>query len=235
MKILQKRCKNCHTTIYKKYTCSINNWKTRVRFCSTKCHNLFRLGKPSASPLTTFKKGQVLIIPHESRRRGEMNNLWRGGQLIKTCIICHRPFKVDKYRSNAVACSIDCVRLYRQTEEYRMRLSKIQRAKVPNVLQRTKIFRNLLRKSSKYAIWRSKIFKRDNYTCQLCGKRDGKIIADHKKSFVEIILVNKVNNYDEAIECKELWSLRNGRTLCYPCHYRTHNFGARVHRTLTIN
>jgi len=34
-------------------------------------------------------------------------------------------------------------------------------------------------------IWREKVFKRDNYTCQVCGKKGGYLIADHIKPEVK--------------------------------------------------
>ena len=82
-------------------------------------------------------------------------------------------------------------------------------------------------------MWRAEIFERDNYTCQICGKRDGKICADHIISFLEVILKNNINSYEEAVNCSELWELKNGRTLCYPCHYKTDNYGSKNLKKIT--
>lgn len=67
--------------------------------------------------------------------------------------------------------------------------------------------------------WRNQIFARDDYTCQICGARNGngkKIIlnADHIKSFV---------NYPEL-----RLDLENGRTLCLDCHRKTENYGGKL-------
>ncbi len=68
----------------------------------------------------------------------------------------------------------------------------------------------LIRQSSQYKEWREKVFKRDNYTCQLCGKRGCKIQADHIAPF---------SLYPEL-----RFSLDNGRTLCVDCHKKTPSY-----------
>mgnify|MGYP000887085962 CR=1 FL=1 len=67
-----------------------------------------------------------------------------------------------------------------------------------------------LRRSKKMADWRMAVFKRDDFTCQMCGERGGKLNADHIKPFAlfpELRLV-----------------LTNGRTLCVPCHKATPSY-----------
>jgi len=44
-----------------------------------------------------------------------------------------------------------------------------------------------LRRSFEYKQWRKKVFERDNYTCQSCGKRGGKLEADHIFPFSVLI------------------------------------------------
>lgn len=68
--------------------------------------------------------------------------------------------------------------------------------------ERVKIMQSLA-----YKLWRKTIFKRDNYTCVWCGKKDRTIQADHIKSF--------------SLYPKLRFSLSNGRTLCRECHKKT--------------
>ncbi len=75
-----------------------------------------------------------------------------------------------------------------------------------------------IRKCIEYRQWRSDIFTRDDFTCQQCGMRGGRLHADHIKQFAFILSENNISSLDEAIECSELWNLNNGRTLCKDCH-----------------
>lgn len=75
----------------------------------------------------------------------------------------------------------------------------------------TEAFR--LRTSRAYAAWREGVFRRDDFTCQLCGKRGGKLHADHIKRFADFPELRLAET--------------NGRTLCAECHFATPTFGNR--------
>lgn len=64
------------------------------------------------------------------------------------------------------------------------------------------------RRTSDYKNWRSSVFERDNYTCQVCGKRGGTLNAHHIKSFKSFPKLRT--------------ELRNGVTLCVKCHRKEH-------------
>ncbi|KKL86817.1 hypothetical protein LCGC14_1940920 [marine sediment metagenome] len=88
-----------------------------------------------------------------------------------------------------------------------------------------KAFVTRIRRCSRYTEWVKAIFKRDNYTCQMCPKRGGNLQADHyPKMFCDIVSDNNISSYKEALNCQELWNINNGRTLCVPCHKKTFKF-----------
>ena len=77
-----------------------------------------------------------------------------------------------------------------------------------------------IRTSKQWKLWREKVYKRDNYTCQICGIKNkkgvGKTIElnpDHIKSF--------------ALYPELRFDVNNGRTLCRPCHMKTDTWGYR--------
>lgn len=69
----------------------------------------------------------------------------------------------------------------------------------------------ILRSSREYNIWRSTVFIRDNYTCQFCLKRGGKLQADHIRPF--------------RLFPELRLDINNGRTLCITCHRKTPTYG----------
>ena len=77
---------------------------------------------------------------------------------------------------------------------------------------------NNIRHLFEYNKWRREVFERDNFICQNCGKLGGRIEAHHIKRFSEIIEEKKIKNINDALLCKELWNLNNGKTLCKKCH-----------------
>ncbi len=92
---------------------------------------------------------------------------------------------------------------------------------------RNKDIRQRIKRLSLYVAWRNSVFTRDDWTCQICGERGGKIEADHIRPFSAFIRAAKAKYGDNesaflAIERDvEFWDIRNGRTLCKPCHKAT--------------
>lgn len=72
--------------------------------------------------------------------------------------------------------------------------------------------REKIRASEEYKLWRTSVFKRDNYACVWCGDNKGNNLeADHIKPF----------SYFPKLR----FVLSNGRTLCKPCHRKTDTYG----------
>jgi 5-methylcytosine-specific restriction endonuclease McrA len=83
-----------------------------------------------------------------------------------------------------------------------------------------------IRNSNVYSLWRTKIFERDNYTCQNCGakcKRGKPVIlnAHHIYTFSNLLNDYKIKTLSQAFSCKQLWELSIAKTLCIRCHNKT--------------
>jgi hypothetical protein len=59
-----------------------------------------------------------------------------------------------------------------------------------------------------YLRWRKSVFYKDNYTCQICGIRGGRLSAHHMKVWAK---------YPEL-----RYDVDNGQCLCYDCHMELH-------------
>lgn len=64
------------------------------------------------------------------------------------------------------------------------------------------------RNTKEYIEWRTNVFKRDNFTCQICGQVGRILNAHHIKSFAKY---KKLRH-----------TVSNGITLCKECHKRVH-------------
>lgn len=62
--------------------------------------------------------------------------------------------------------------------------------------------------SSEYQKWRKMVFERDDYTCQNCDNRGGKLNAHH---------IKPIYKYPELV-----FDVSNGVTLCEECHLKYH-------------
>jgi hypothetical protein len=126
----------------------------------------------------------------------------RRPDLERRCCSCGRQFHAGQTgnRTNRNKyCSKDCYRRWQLSEENRG-------AKHPNFV--TGIENRPSRHRREYASWRHAVFERDNWTCRKCGERGRKLHAHH---------VRTVKAYPHL----EL-SIRNGCTLCVPCHKDVH-------------
>jgi hypothetical protein len=64
------------------------------------------------------------------------------------------------------------------------------------------------RHNIQYKNWRLSVFKRDNYTCKMCGRCGGDLEAHHIKTFIKYIGLR--------------FAIDNGLTLCKKCHKQIH-------------
>ena len=94
--------------------------------------------------------------------------------------------------------------------------------------------RKQIRESAKYKEWRKSVFERDNYTCQISGKKGNRLVVDHIKPFALILEENNITTLDEALRCGELWDISNGTTLTEEAHKQTDTYGWRTYFKLRL-
>lgn len=163
--------------------------------------------------------------------------------LIKTCIVCGNTFRTPP-SANAMFCSPQCCNAseYKSQQSRQSALNNwrdpVIRTKTLEGIARRSLnpaWRNAahfqrgsahprfkinkqgrLQEGNRYRYkkWRSDVLKRDNYTCQSCGLRGGKLTAHHIKAWAE---------YPDS-----RYDVDNGLTLCCPCHDQIHGRKPRI-------
>jgi hypothetical protein len=198
-KNLHKDCKTCKKPL-KVYFSTFK----RKTFCSRGC---------ASKDKSIRYKGR--IVSPETRHKMSISkkgcNNWNYGMSI-----CFS----DEHKRN-ISLSKKGKKL---SDSHRESLSKSSRLRWGNLHP---LVKRAIRSMEKYCEWRKEVHKRDDYTCQICGKRGGVIHADHIKPFYKIVKENNIQNLIEATRCCELWDINNGRTLCGSCHRKTDTYGRR--------
>lgn len=164
----------------------------------------------------------------------EQHPCWKGGKSKKICIICGKAFWVWPSKISQKACSSECAA---KTKKPPVKLSYCRYCKklfaapedhpnqvyCNNFCAKQSIRGNgsihwrggitpegkRIRNSAIFSLWRAKVFIRDNWTCQRCGRRDGSELHPHHiKSFAEYPSLR--------------FEVSNGITLCKDCHQEMH-------------
>jgi len=84
-----------------------------------------------------------------------------------------------------------------------------------------------LRRTEVYELWKRAVFIRDRFTCQQCGRRNGKkpiIEAHHLIEFSDLVKKSGAQTIEEGINNPSLWEVSNGQTLCHDCHKETDSY-----------
>lgn len=199
-KVETKNCPQCKISFKKPDRYSPARWKQRVH-CSTLCQ------KKSIT-----KKREI------------------------ECSMCHKKYMVHNFRMSMYKkhfCSRFCKNKDAHSKELYKKNPKpftvgsTSKEKNSNWKGGITPIYSQIRNSLYYNDWRLKVYIRDFFTCQECGKSGVRLNADHIKPFALILKENNIRNYLQAMKCKELWNIKNGRTLCVPCHRKTPTFGRR--------
>lgn len=140
----------------------------------------------------------------KTTRLGAANGRWKGGSREKKCQRCGETFcwSGEPHVSwlKRKFCSKTCVvagqdRLYgARHPKYNPEASKRKRGQ----------------EIQAQGIWSRAVRKRDNYTCQKCGKRGGRLHAHHLKTW--------------ATHPELRNDVANGITLCVKCHHAAHGY-----------
>lgn len=94
---------------------------------------------------------------------------------------------------------------------------------------------NQIRNCEKGIEWRNKVYSRDKYTCVLCkNNKGGNLNADHIVPLSVLLKEHKVLTLSDAIKCKDLWDVSNGRTLCVKCHKLTPSYAKHLKKFESI-
>jgi len=78
-----------------------------------------------------------------------------------------------------------------------------------------------IRNLRKTISWKKAVLKRDEWNCNKCGDIE-LLEVHHKISVSEIIKSFNIKTIEDALECKLLFDMANGETLCSECHKKVH-------------
>jgi len=213
-------CKNCRKPLSKK---SIGRKDRKVSgFCrdcySGPANHSWSGGKPKCidckKQLTVYNRKRCKKCFHKFYRK-ENTYLWKGG--LPKCFICkkelpnryatyckkHRPYKSGP-RKNC----LDCGEVLNRNAKYHNStfcgFCVFKGKRSIHWKGGITPLNFKIRNSFQYKEWRTKVFKRDNWTCVNCGERNKTLQVDHIKPFSLFP--------DLRLE------ISNGRVLCKPCH-----------------
>lgn len=190
---------------------------SKVKACSIKCRNVLI--------------SRVLTGKHKSeefkKRFRENNHL-----LKKETIEKRRHKQIGKKLPELVRLKISLANKGKKKSlEWRKKIGDSQRGnKSKNWNGGITSIKEQIRDMPKYKEWRTLVFQRDNYLCKDCYGKNRPCVyleAHHIKPFSVIINMYNIKSIIEAENCKELWDVNNGLTLCRICHFKTESFGKR--------
>lgn len=167
--------------------------KKIAKYCSREC---FSKGKQLRPVISCCEQCGIDIVNLRYKLDGS-----RDMRVHRFCSPSCKMTYVAKHRTQPI-----------RTLEWRKRMSAAQQGeKAHNWKGGRTPESKALRRTLEQREWRIAVFERDDYTCQICGKRGGKLNADHIKPYAKYPELRTV--------------LSNGRTLCVACHKITPSYG----------
>lgn len=162
-------------------------------YCSKKCMYSSPLWRKAISDSRLGDKNWSKRPEARERVRQFMLGKDRGGN-VKECKTCGKKFK-DCPSNSTVNCSKKCSSEY--FSQIKGELHHSWKGGLTPIHLKE-------RRGIKYKQWRTAVFERDDYICQKCGQRGGKLQADHNLPFA----------YFPDLR----FEILNGQTLCIKCH-----------------
>lgn len=207
---MRKRCPTCDKLFYYKD-------KRRI-YCSCKCSS----NDPERKKRLSERNKKLGIAPPHPK--GKNHPRYKGAKKTISCLYCGKKFKAF-VSNNRKFCSQSCANKARKVStETREKMRRTHKNRFKNHFHLTPLNARI-RSSFEYRKWRTEVFERGDYTCQCCGVRGlPTLVAHHIESFSKILKKHQVKTFEEATDCKELWDVNNGITLCEECHELTDSY-----------
>lgn len=198
--------------------CECGKWfhaeNSKQKYCSTECgYKYKKTGGKKGKHYPHLQRSEVRTCPicgkefravddYRSRRQKYCSKeCWSNrGTVTKECKYCGK--KIITYKSSGkVYCNQNC-----RDADYRNFTGEKARAWQGGKTKKAKCIRT----SAAYREWRTAVFERDGYTCQMCGAKGVYLEAHHIKA--------------QSIYPELRFDIDNGMTLCKECHKKTDNY-----------
>jgi hypothetical protein len=177
------------------------SWKPKITLICKQCNKNYKVIS-SLKNKSNFCSKECQGKWQSINKCGKNSNSWKGGKVTLICEICSKDFKVNKAKKDtAKFCSTKCRNKWVSINQ--------NGENNPNWKNGATSKQQIFRSSKEYKIWRSLIFKRDNYICQECGQWGNKLNVHH---------ILPYRDYQEF-----RLNINNGITLCEKCHEKTIN------------
>lgn len=211
VKVRMKNCLECGVFFKKMSTESVAAWENRHKYCTRRCMMLYRQKHDPSVLETRFKVGDKALNPIKKGQRFSPKTEFKKGVV---------PWITGKKHPN--------------TWNKRKQVSAISGENHWNWKGGVTPLKRKIRDCVEYKLWKDQVYQRDSNTCVLCGETQ-KLCVDHIKPFSEILRANEIETLEDALLCKELFDVSNGRVLCNTCHANTDTYFAKQHLRLSQN
>lgn len=186
----------------------------KVLHCSI-CGNLvFRKHSKIHNHVLCSKKCEAKF--NSIKIKGDKNPNYKGGDIECVCGYCGKKFyrQLSNTNENNNFCCVACWGKYNSIRQIGINNPSWKGGITPLSIK--------IRCLGLYYKWKTQILIRDDFKCQCCGKSEDGLHVHHIYGFSDIVSQFNIKTVEDAKQCKELWDINNGVTLCFDCHMRLH-------------